>query len=508
MPGDAAGDEVRTAAGAFLQKVAEQDAAGADAMFSGSSDEREWLRVQMRLIDVATTLRKQMVETFGPASETAQLPDVKSFKTSLVRLAAYKPVILNGDVASFCSASSLDRGLVLGRVKGTWVVTSLACNSTFRPSERAKDVATCEAMEGTLEGIKSGQLKTPKEATDHFGEAFRTRFLPLRDALTSSAVAAAPPARPAAGTNCAVAEGAMGKELGSEAVRRLVASLEGAPAIEVSAQALLIDDPLSGTRLGFDLPVRTLSFCSVRVTPESGPLPHGVSAQDRRREVERKLGAPPLSGGGDSLSPIYGAVYPPLGLTIKFLDPSAGGRDPAAPIIEIQMYPPARAAEGGAVAATSPAGPRLAFRLVAKDGTEPGPKEAEAMADVSDPVHARVLMVMREVLLDERGVAEVHPGRDPAGRTVTYLTMSKAAAATLRSITRENQGRRLAIVLDGQLLMAPTINGEIGDQVMISGVEGRDEQEMASWTGRLHAIIHALPPDTAATTAPVDARPR
>ena len=71
---------------------------------------------------------------------------------------------------------------------------------------------------------------------------------------------------------------------------------------------------------------------------------------------------------------------------------------------------------------------------------------------------------------------------DYLDRNRTYpgieLTFSSSGKSKFASVTRQNYNRQLAIVVDGQVLMAPLIHEEIKDgSAMISGVFSKEEVE-------------------------------
>jgi hypothetical protein len=80
--------------------------------------------------------------------------------------------------------------------------------------------------------------------------------------------------------------------------------------------------------------------------------------------------------------------------------------------------------------------------------------------------------------------------------------MTPGGAQALERITAANIGRRLAIVLDGEVLMAPNIRSRISREVEISFAPGDVPKDPRELLGRLHAAIHALPPATQPASQP------
>ena len=70
------------------------------------------------------------------------------------------------------------------------------------------------------------------------------------------------------------------------------------------------------------------------------------------------------------------------------------------------------------------------------------------------------------------------PGSDNTGQWVINLSMSREGARKWSSFTGRNVGKRVAIVLDNKVFMAPQINSQIsGGQTQISGLEDANEAQ-------------------------------
>jgi hypothetical protein len=112
--------------------------------------------------------------------------------------------------------------------------------------------------------------------------------------------------------------------------------------------------------------------------------------------------------------------------------------------------------------------------------------EAEQMTLVQkwhDTDHKEVLFVQKTALLDRTDLksAEVSTNT-PTGTPRIDITFTDKGAKRFAEVTRQNIGRRLAIVIDGQLYSAPTINTEIsGGTAAISGSFSEQEaRELAA----------------------------
>ena len=109
----------------------------------------------------------------------------------------------------------------------------------------------------------------------------------------------------------------------------------------------------------------------------------------------------------------------------------------------------------------------------------------------------RPLLLRRQVILTGENLQDAQPGRDQQTQQPTVnLTLDAKGARIFRDITRDNIGRRMAIVLfeqgRGQVVTAPVIRSEIpGGQVQISG--SMSAQEAADVSLLLRAGSLAAP---------------
>jgi hypothetical protein len=147
-----------------------------------------------------------------------------------------------------------------------------------------------------------------------------------------------------------------------------------------------------------------------------------------------------------------------------------------------------------AVHATA-APPILQFRLVVDNPTADSEQMTNAQSGHQSPFLPEVLNVQREVLLDNSVVksATVYSGDKTGWQTVIYINFTDDGTKRFAEATRQNIGRRLAVVIDGKLCMAPRINSAIGGGVaQISGVFSKEEAEnLAARLNDTPGIIHA-----------------
>lgn len=83
--------------------------------------------------------------------------------------------------------------------------------------------------------------------------------------------------------------------------------------------------------------------------------------------------------------------------------------------------------------------------------------------------------------LTNRDLDRVQAGQGESGRPALTLRLNREGAAKFARLTAANVGRRLAIVVDGRILIAPTIRGPItGGAVSIQGFNSPQETERLS----------------------------
>lgn len=109
----------------------------------------------------------------------------------------------------------------------------------------------------------------------------------------------------------------------------------------------------------------------------------------------------------------------------------------------------------------------------------------------------RPLLLRRQVILTGENLQDAQPGRDQQTQQPTVnLTLDSKGARIFRDVTRDNIGKRMAIVLfengKGEVVTAPVIRSEIpGGQVQISG--SMNAQEAADVALLLRAGSLAAP---------------
>ena len=80
--------------------------------------------------------------------------------------------------------------------------------------------------------------------------------------------------------------------------------------------------------------------------------------------------------------------------------------------------------------------------------------------------NGRAVIVKREVLLTGENLTDAQAGFDDQQQPAVHLTLDSKGARVFRDVTRENVGKRMAIILfekgKGEVVTAPVIRTEIG----------------------------------------------
>jgi preprotein translocase subunit SecD len=88
----------------------------------------------------------------------------------------------------------------------------------------------------------------------------------------------------------------------------------------------------------------------------------------------------------------------------------------------------------------------------------------------SGEVSRETLHVQLKVLLDQSAIASAAVSTNPAGRRQIDFMLTPEGRTQFANVTRQNIGRRLAIIVDSQVISAPMIRSEItGGKGQISG---------------------------------------
>jgi serine/threonine protein kinase len=133
---------------------------------------------------------------------------------------------------------------------------------------------------------------------------------------------------------------------------------------------------------------------------------------------------------------------------------------------------------------------------------------ADLDADLSSPLHmnGQTLHLVREagsLAIDQDKLREQIEMAQAKGNEQIELRLSEAAGESLRELTRNNMRRRLAIIVNGKIRMAPTIMAEVGRDIAISG--RFTQEEISFLMDALNSgLVQPLSEVGVVTQAPID----
>lgn len=114
-----------------------------------------------------------------------------------------------------------------------------------------------------------------------------------------------------------------------------------------------------------------------------------------------------------------------------------------------------------------------------KDNVIPADDEVYGYYETDEfgvPVLKGFIVLRKEVVLDGSYISDARVGQDQFGRPVVDFSLTLEGADIFAEVTRNNVGKRLAIVLDGRVRSAPVIQTEIlGGRGQITGTFSVEE---------------------------------
>ncbi len=87
----------------------------------------------------------------------------------------------------------------------------------------------------------------------------------------------------------------------------------------------------------------------------------------------------------------------------------------------------------------------------------------------------QVLALIGTSDVDQGDLSSVHAMQDEAGRPCLGATLNEDGGKRMLRLTQLNQGRRMAIVVDGRVTAAPELKATIGRTLLISGEFTQEE---------------------------------
>jgi preprotein translocase subunit SecD len=134
-----------------------------------------------------------------------------------------------------------------------------------------------------------------------------------------------------------------------------------------------------------------------------------------------------------------------------------------------------------AIEQAAKAKPQGDFEVVEGQGDEPG--------------QPKFYLVRREAVVTGRDLKNARAGVDENNQPAVHFTLTPTGADKFKRETGRNIGRKLAIILDGQVASAPVIRGQIGGEGQISGAfsaQQVDELSKVLRAGALPATLRYL----------------
>ena len=131
--------------------------------------------------------------------------------------------------------------------------------------------------------------------------------------------------------------------------------------------------------------------------------------------------------------------------------------------------------------------------LAARGGTEP--PNLQVVQGVGDqPGRPVFYLVQRESVITGRDLKTARAGIDQNNAPDVEFSLTPAGAEKFGQATNANVGKRLAIILDGLVASAPTINSKISDSGQITGRFTREEADELAKVLRAGALPASLRP--------------
>jgi preprotein translocase subunit SecD len=128
------------------------------------------------------------------------------------------------------------------------------------------------------------------------------------------------------------------------------------------------------------------------------------------------------------------------------------------------------------------------------------PRGSAVYWDARDPRGRRpavpcAVLLERDAFLTGERLEDAQAGRDPQfGQTVVTFQLDRQGGRAFDRVTAQNIGRRIAIVLDGQVHSAPSIRTRIGQRADRHGA-GAHGRGARPGTGAARRRVHCAPRD-------------
>ncbi len=142
----------------------------------------------------------------------------------------------------------------------------------------------------------------------------------------------------------------------------------------------------------------------------------------------------------------------------------------------------------------SPLGSLTEEELLAQYGGQ-APQGTQVFPNFESPGGQPTYMLLKEVMMTARNVANVYETRDDRGLPAVGISLDRAGGQIFSRETGQNVNELLSIVLDGKIISAPRIMTQLGDRFIIQGqFSSREVQDMVVKikSGSLPAEVNIL----------------
>jgi len=116
---------------------------------------------------------------------------------------------------------------------------------------------------------------------------------------------------------------------------------------------------------------------------------------------------------------------------------------------------------------------RLEVKL-AEDSPGPG------LHEVLVPSTGRTIYLHEEIVVDNGDVKNVYVSRDENGRPAVSFSLTQSGANKMAVATENNLGKPMAVLIDGVVVMAPTVKSRITDNGQITGLTKEEVERIVN----------------------------
>jgi preprotein translocase subunit SecD len=113
---------------------------------------------------------------------------------------------------------------------------------------------------------------------------------------------------------------------------------------------------------------------------------------------------------------------------------------------------------------------RIEFRIA-----HDAPAEGLTEATFFELTNQRTCYLEAAIIASNADVKSARATTDEAGRPAVDVTFRPSGAESMGKATTANIGKRMAIIMDGEVIAAPRIQATVTDAALISGVASKEE---------------------------------